>query len=254
MRLRSRILECLCLNWAVPAADLPPPPRSLAYELHRFEGIDYVVASALLFRHRDVRLEAMPLVRFSFPQVNLRLYVVDREGVPAVLFAAILVPAWVAPTAFLVGGQPARTARFERTGEPGSESGSWEWQVHAHGGVHGAMRPRASLHCVATLGSPETVCGPQIGSWRETADYVRLRNRGYAVSRGVLKRIETEQPAVAVSPVKVDLRDASLPRVLLGTPTLPDLHSAWVCPEMRMRFDLVREQALALPRQAAVPG
>ena len=244
MRLRSSIHECLCLNWAVPAATLPPPPESLTYELHPFEGTDYVLVSALLFRHRDVHLETMPFFRLSFPQVNLRLYVVDRDGMPSVLFAAILVPGWMVPTAFLVGGQPARPARFEHTGEPGSASGSWEWQVHA----------RAGLHCVATLGTPSIGSGPQIGSWREMADYVRLRNRGYAVSRGVLKRIETEQPAVAVSPVKVELRDAELPRTLIGAASWPDLHSAWVCPEMRMRFDLVREHALALPRQAPVPG
>ena len=113
---------------------------------------------------------------------------------------------------------------------------------------------RSGLHCVATLGSPQTGAGPQIGSWQQTVDYVRLRNRGYALSRGVLKRIETEQPTVAVSPVTVDLRDAELPRALLGAPDWPELHSAWVCPEMRMRFDLAPERALALPRQAPVPG
>src|SRR6187401_35517 len=102
MRLRSRIHECLCLNWAVPATDLPAPPESLTYELHPFDGTDYVLVSALLFRHQEVRLETMPLLRLSFPQLNLRLYVVDPEGVPAVLFAAILVPAWVVPGAFLV--------------------------------------------------------------------------------------------------------------------------------------------------------
>jgi hypothetical protein len=83
---------------------------------------------------------------------------------------------------------------------------------------------------------------------------VRLRNRGYAVSRGGLKRIETEQPTVAVSPVDVDVYCAELPRTLLGAPSWPALHSAWVCPEMRMRFDLAPERALALPRQAPVPG
>jgi hypothetical protein len=244
MRLQSRIRECLCLNWAVPVSHLPPPPDSLRYERHGFDGIDYVLASALLFRHEAVRAETLPFPRVSFPQLNFRLYVLDGDDVPAVLFRAILVPGWVVPGAVLVGGQPARPARFEHTGEPGSASGSWEWQVHAGAG----------LHCVATLGSPQTGAGPQIGTWEKTADYVRLRNRGYAVSRGGLKRIETEQPTVAVSPVTVELRDAELPRVLLGAPEWPDLHSAWVCPEMRMRFDLVREPALALPRQAPVPG
>jgi hypothetical protein len=107
---------------------------------------------------------------------------------------------------------------------------------------------------VATLGSPQHGAGPQLGSWQQTVDYVRLRNRGYAMSHGALKRIETEQPAVAVSPVTVELRDTALPRVLLGAPNWPELHSAWVCPEMSMRFDLAPERALALPRQAPVPG
>jgi hypothetical protein len=244
MRLQSRIRECLCLNWAVPAADLPPPPETLTYELHPFAGADHVLVSALLFRHLDVHPETLPLLRMSFPQLNLRLYVLDREGVPAVLFAAILVPGWVVPTSVLVGGQPARSARFDHTGEPGAESGSWEWRV----------RTNAGLHCVATLGSPSPGVGPRIGSFRETVDYVRERNRGYVVSRGTLKRIETEQPPVTVAPVKVEVRDAELLRTLLGVASWPALHSAWVCPEIRMRFDLVRERALALPRQAPVSG
>jgi len=244
MRLRSRLRDCLCLNWAVPVSHLPAPPDPLRYELHRFEGMDYVLASVLLFRHEDVHPETLPFVRLSFPQLNLRLYVRDADDAPAVLFRAILVPAWVVPTAIWIGGQPARRARFHHTGEPGTEGGSWEWEVHAGAG----------LHCVATLGSPQTGAGPQIGTWEQTRDYVRMRNRGYAQSRGGLKRIDTEQPAVAVSPVSVDVREAELPRALLGAPSWPALHSAWVCPEMTMRFELVREPAMALPRQAPVPG
>jgi hypothetical protein len=213
-----------------------------------------VLASILLFRHEEVHPEALPLVKLSFPQLNFRLYVLDDDDVPAVLFAAILVPSWVVPTAVLVGRQPARPARFEHKGEPGSETGSWEWQVAAHGGYCRGGHARAGLHCVATLGSPQIGAGPQIGSWQQIVDYVRLRNRGYVLSRGVLKRIETEQPAVPVSPVTVELRDAALPPALLGAPAWPDLHSAWVCPEMRMRFDLAPERAMALPRQAPVPG
>jgi hypothetical protein len=237
----------------VPVTYLPPAPESLRYEIHTHDGAGYVLASILLFRHEEVHPETLPLVKLSFPQLNFRLCVLDEQDAPAVLFAAILVPSWIVPTAVLVGGQPARPARFEHKGEPGAETGSWEWQVAAHGGGAGG-HARAGLHCVATLGSPQIGAGPQIGSWQQTVDYVRLRNRGYALSRGTLKRIETEQPAVAVSPVTVELREAALPRVLLGAPDWPELHSAWVCPEMRMRFDLAPERALALPRQAPVPG
>lgn len=254
MRLRSRLRECLCLNWAVPVSHLPPPPDQLRYEIHSGDGADYVLASALLFRHEEVRPETLPLIKVSFPQLNLRLYVLDQEDARAVLFAAILVPGWVVPSAVLVGGQPARAARFGHQGEPGSTSGCWEWQVMAAGGRGAERRGNASLHCVATLGSPKVGAGPQIGTWQQTVDYVRLRNRGYARSRGVLKRIETEQPAVDVAPVDVELHDAELPRLLLGAPSWPALHSAWVCPEMHMRFDLAPERALALPTQAPVPG
>jgi hypothetical protein len=254
VRLRSRLRECLCLNWAVPVTHLPPPPESLRYEVHSFEGEDFVLASVLLFRHEDVHPETLPLFKVSFPQLNFRLYVLDEHDAPAVLFVAILVPSWIVPSAVLVGGQPARSARFEHTGEPGSTSGSWEWRVMAPGGWSGGARTGAGLHCVATLGSPKVGAGPQIGTWQQTVDYVRLRNRGYALRRGALKRIETEQPSVAVSPVDVDLRDDELPRVLLGAPSWPGLHSAWVCPEMTMRFDLAPERTLALPTQAPVPG
>jgi hypothetical protein len=221
--------------------------------VHTHDGAGYVLASMLLFRHEDVHPETLPLVKLSFPQVNFRLYVLDDQDAPSVLFAAILVPRWIVPPAVLVGGQPARAARFERKGEPGSVSGSWEWQVMAHGSG-ASSQSRAALHCVATLSSPQIGAGPQIGSWQQTVDYVRLRNRGYALSHGALKRIETEQPTVTVSPVSVELRDAALPGALLGVPDWPELHSAWVYPEMKMRFDLAPERALALPRQAPVPG
>jgi len=260
LRLRSRLRECLCLNWAVPVENLPPPPEPLRYQLHAAGGSDFVLASVLLFRHEEVQPELLPLFRFSFPQLNLRTYVLDDQDVPAVLFAAILVPPWVVPSAVLVGGQPARRARFEHRGEPGSGAGSWRWRVRAPtpatrgGGAARGAANSAALDCVAELGSPKVGEGPQIGTWQQTVDFVRLRNRGYARSRSGLKRIETEQPAVAVSPVDVELRDAELPRLLLGAPSWPGLHSAWVCPEMTMRFDLAPERALALPRQAPVPG
>ena len=44
MRLRTRIRDCLYLNWAIPASWLPPPPSPLRYEIHRDGEIDYALA------------------------------------------------------------------------------------------------------------------------------------------------------------------------------------------------------------------
>src|SRR6202035_544612 len=107
MLLRTTVRDCLFLNWALPAAALPAPVAPLRYQLHSWQGEDYVFASALLFYQEGLHLPALPLLWVSFPQLNVRLYVLDGEGVPAVLFRRMLMPAWLAPGVRLVTGQPA---------------------------------------------------------------------------------------------------------------------------------------------------
>ena len=93
MRLRSTVRHCLYLNWALPRDAAPSLQSPLRYETHRLDGEDYVFVSALLFRQHRSHLEAVPVPRLSFPQLNLRLYVYDDE-LPAVYFLHMFVPRW----------------------------------------------------------------------------------------------------------------------------------------------------------------
>ncbi|HXO25877.1 MAG TPA: DUF2071 domain-containing protein [Thermoanaerobaculia bacterium] len=259
MKLRTVVRDCLFLNWALPVEGLPEPPAPLRYQRHAWQGRDHVFASALLFHHDAVRWSAFPLLRVGYPQLNVRLYVLDEDGVPSVLFQRELMPAWVAPGVRLVSHHPAASARLDFP-RPSREAGAGSWSWRAERG--GTLTVRAWVH------SPAFGEGPRIGSWDETVRYFQERPRGYAVQGGALHRVEASHPPVeAVWPLAAEVVGGdSLLRHLLalapglpapphphpplqGTPAvpqdghghLPPLHSSWLCPEIPFSFvfDLV---------------
>src|SRR3954469_24811133 len=113
MMLEMMVRDCLYLNWALPADVLPAPVPPLRYQVHSWQGRDYVFASALLFHQDSVHFLALPILRFGYPQLNLRLYVLDGEGVPSVLFRRMLMPSWVVPGVRLITHQPGSRARLD---------------------------------------------------------------------------------------------------------------------------------------------
>lgn len=257
MKLRTVVRDCLFLNWALPVEGLPEPPAPLRYQRHAWQGRDHVFASALLFHHDAVRWSAFPLLRVAYPQLNVRLYVLDEDGVPSVLLQGELMPAWVAPGVRLVSHHPAASARlgFPR---PSREAGAGSWSWRAERGS--TLTVRAWVH------SPAFGEGPRIGSWEETVRYFQERPRGYAVHGGALHRVEASHPPVeAVWPLAAEVveGDALLRRLLPLAPALPGmphrlrqvaaevpqdghghlpaLHSSWLCPEIPFSFvfDLV---------------
>ena len=263
MKLRTVVRDCLFLNWALPVDGLPEPPAPLRYQRHAWQGRDHVFASALLFHHDAVRWSAFPLLRLGYPQLNVRLYVLDEDGVPSVLFQRELMPAWVAPGVRLVSHHPAASARLDFP-RPSREAGAGSWSWRAQRG--GTLTVRAWVH------SPAFGEGPRIGSWEETVRYFQERPRGYAVHGGALHRVEASHPPVeAVWPLAAEVvgGDSLLRRLLpltsglpgpaqpaysphpglQATPAvpqdghghLPALHSSWLCPEIPFSFvfDLV---------------
>jgi len=266
VKLRTVVRDCLFLNWALPVEALPEAPPPLRYQRHLWQGRDHVFASALLFHHDAVRWSALPLLRVGYPQLNVRLYVLDEDGVPAVLFQRELMPAWVAPGVRLVSHHPAASARLDFP-RPSRQTGadSWEWRAERGG----TLIVRARVH------SPTFGEGPRIGSWDETVRYFQDRPRGYAVHGGALHRVDASHPPVdAVWPLAAEVGGDALLRRLLplssNVPILPDvgvpglpgvagqaaptvrppqdghgawpaLHSSWLCPEMpfSIAFDLV---------------
>ena len=184
----------------------------------------------------------MPLLRLSFPQLNLRHYVLDDEGVPSVYFLRTFVPSWALLPVQLVARQPASRARFTFT-RP-STLGPWEWLVRGPG----------SLHCRAEPSSPTTGAGPSLGSWQATVEHLRQRNRGYVCTGRGLRRMQTEQPSVEVVPVRVQLLETGLLHHCVAGGSWPELHSAFLCPELPLSLELGQAGQLALSRQATVPG
>jgi hypothetical protein len=238
MMLQMTVRDCLYLNWALPADALPEPVAPLRYQVHSWKGSDYVFASALLFHQDAVHFSALPLLRFGYPQLNLRLYVLDRDGVPSVLFRRMLMPSWVVPGVRLVTHQPASRARldFPRPSRQAGD-GPWLWKVERGG----------SLEVRAWQDSPQIGEGPRIGSWEQTVRYFYERPRGYAESAGVLHKIEARHPPADYWPLRVEMSgDEMLGRLLSlnggdngnGGLHWPGLHSAWLCPEIPFVFEL----------------
>jgi uncharacterized protein YqjF (DUF2071 family) len=248
MGVHTVLRDCLYLNWALPRTALPPAPVPLRYESHRHAGEEWVFVSALLFRQEGLRSAALPGIRLSYPQCNVRSYVLDGEGVPAVWFWRLWVPAWVSPGARFVTRMPCRAAalRFPRPSRQ-LDADSWRWSVHS-----GERR----LEVEARQGTPAPGAGPDLGAWERTTDYFRRRERGYVHNGGGLRRIDATQAATALWPMHAKLVEGSLLIDLLATaePRWPRLHSAWLCPEMPFTFEWIAARESVLPRQVPAPG
>jgi hypothetical protein len=222
VKLRSVVRDCLFLNWALPVEALPEPPAPLRYQRLSWQGSDYVFASALLFHHDAVRWRALPLLRVGYPQLNVRLYVLDEDGVPSVLFHRELMPAWVAPGMRLLAGHPAASARLNFP-RPSLDAGadSWTWRVERGG----ALTVRARVHSPTVPAMGAMGEQPRIGSWAETVRFFQERPRGYAVHGGTLRRVDVWHPPIeAVWPLEAEIRDGALLRRLL--PLSPSLAAA----------------------------
>ena len=230
--LRTTVRDCLYLNWALPADSLPELPAPLRYQRHSWQGGDWVFATALLFHQDSLHLTSLPRLRFGYPQLNVRVCVLDDEGIPSVLFRKMLMPAWVAPGVRLITHQPASRARLEFP-RPSRhvDGGPWTWRAQRQG----------TLEVRAWQDSPGVGEGPRLGSWEDSVRYFQDRPRGYALASGTLHKISAQHPPVPVWPLQAEVRgDGLLPRLLdlpAGT-RWPGLHSAWLCPEIPFVFEL----------------
>ena len=188
MHFRTVARDCLYLNWALPRSSAPALPAPLRYEVHGGEnGEEWIFASALLFRLSGLHPPDLPFLRLSYPQMNLRLYVVDGDGVPSVLFVRMLVPRWVAPVSRILARQPAAAATFEYPSpSQGPQEGEWRWILEERVGRF--LRPVSRrLEIRARLGMPTFGPGPRLGSWERTVDYFQHRRRGSVFrERGVM--------------------------------------------------------------------
>ncbi|MDH3404550.1 MAG: DUF2071 domain-containing protein [Acidobacteriota bacterium] len=247
MQLRTTVRDCLYVNWAVPRERLPRLPEGLRYEWHAAGGERLGLVSALLFHQHGLRSAAMPWARLSYPQFNLRTYVLDDEGVPAVHFGALMVPGWVLPFARAAGQPELERGRFlypRPSRDRGAES--WTWRASARG----------AFAVTASQSAPRVGTGPDLGSWQRTCDHIRRRDRGYVEVAGRLRRIETTHGATTVWPMAARVTEESLLRRLFGwrEGDWPEVHSAWLCPEVPLSFELARAERAALPSSVPATG
>jgi hypothetical protein len=249
------VRDCLYLNWALPAETLPELAPPLRYQVHSWEGQDWVFASALLFHQDAVRLSALPILRVSYPQFNLRFYVLDSDGIPSVLFRRMLMPGWMAPGVRLVSHQPASAARLDFP-RPSADAGDgpWHWRVVCGGELDvRAWRDQSAM--------PSPLAGPRLGSWDDTVRYFQVRLRGYAEnSGGAMRQIDVRRAAAPVWPLRAEVEGPELLPHLFRLPSdgfeWPPIHSAWLCPELPFAFELgtaPREVTLSrgMPQPAA---
>jgi len=200
MNVRAVVRDCLLIHWALPPETLPAPPAPLRYDVHCLEGCgSRVLATALFFFHEGVRVSALPILRFSYPQFSLALPVRDEDNVPGLLFEKVLVPAWVLPAARLVARQPVATARlnYDRPSEAMGEH-QWRWQVEKDG----------ELVVEARQAAPGDE-GP-LGSWNCLIDSLRQRHRGYCRSGRGFRRFETRILDGEAWPLAATVHDAGL--------------------------------------------
>ena len=231
MILRTVVRDCLYLNWALPASSVPPPPPPLRYEEQPWRDGAVVFASVLLFRQDRLHLPRIPLLRLSYPQANLRLYVLDEDGVPSVLFRTVLVPGWVVPSMRVIADQPALSAQFDYprpSKTPGDEA--WRWRVRRGG----------ELLVTARLGAPGPGHGPSLGSWERLTRFFNQRRRGYFECPAGLKRVDASHRASAFLPLEAEVEAASLldDCLSLAEAAWPPPHSAFLCPEIPFVFEL----------------
>ena len=180
------------------------------------------------------RFRAFPLVRLSHPQLNLRYYVLDAEGHPAVYFRRVLVPLWVMPR----GAPCSATCRHARRGSTSRTRRSTRRRRSGPGG----WADGGDLVVRARRGAPPAGAGPELGGWEDTVRFFRERRRGYTATAGGLHRFDTQQPRDPVWPMKVELDGGGLVKAGLGlAQDVPlELHSAWLSPEMAL---MLRDRA-----------
>jgi len=242
MKLRATVRDCLYLNWALPAASLPEPPFPLRYQLHTWQGEDYTFASALLFYQEGLHVPSIPLLWLTYPQCNVRLYVLDGNGIPSVLFRTMMMPAWVASGIRLIVREPASPARLDfprpsrRLGD-----GRWSWRVASGRAPWTGGRTGGTLGVTAWQATPQVGHGPRLGAWEQTVEYFQERPRGYLPDGDELRRIEAGHPPAAAWPLQAEVEDHGLLASVLplaGGAGWPPLHSVFLCPEIPFAFEL----------------
>lgn len=226
MRLHSTVHDCLYINWELDPAMAPELPPGLDYDRRQVAGEDRCFVSLLLFRQRGLQLASLPWPPMSHPQANLRLYVTDADGRPAVLFVAIWVPTWMSGVMRLLGRVPAASASLDFPRGPVLPEDRGRWSIER------GSRFVVEIRVGATASQ-------RFGSWRETVEFFRQRENGYITTKRGLRRVEAVQPESEAIPVAVTVEEATLvDEALGGALGGARLQSTFLCEKLPFEFEL----------------
>ena len=159
--------DLLYLSYMIPGERLRPYiPRPIPFAYLR-EGM--AIFSLVIFHCRDVKVSFLPLLRFSYDQVNLRTYVIDPvSGRPAVLFLKSGISSRLVSVATNMLGIPWHFVSMKMLAEYGGNGlvrynaeGQWEgrFRMTLEAGAEPVGRgPFESAHEAA-----RSIMGPQTG-------------------------------------------------------------------------------------------
>lgn len=240
--------DCLFLNWALPVEALPELDAPLRYDLHGWREGEYVFVSAALFRQQVIEIPKVIFPRVSYPQLSVRLCILDGDGMPSFYVSTVLLPAWVLPSVRLVSRQQAHKASFQYpTQGAGLADSPLRWSV----------RSKGRLDVSVTSGAAAFGEGPTLGDWGQTVTYFQRRKRWYFTAPDGLRRIEVTSRDVQAVPVATEVSDDSLLSSCLSAPSdqrWPALHSCWLSPEVPFVFETGWARDRPLPRHVPAPG
>jgi len=133
MTWKSTVSDVVYLNFAVREDEvnrLLPPGTSLDTRLHRGETWGFF--SLVLFRHDSLYNARFGWPSLSFPQANLRVYVKDTDGSPAVYFKRMYMPRFYSLLARWFGKPPVSTMNLSFPGTVHS-GGEYRWRLTGRG-------------------------------------------------------------------------------------------------------------------------
>jgi hypothetical protein len=231
---------------------LPQLDAPLRYDVLSWQGEELVFLSAALFRQQILDIPGVRFPRVSYPQLSLRLCTLDGEGMPSFYLCTLLLPAWVLPSVRLVARQQAQKASFAFPPQGARPEGGLRWLVKRRERLEVEVRP----------GPGTSGRGPQLGSWEQAVTYFQRRDRWYFAGAGGLRRLEVKSRDVQVLPLAVAVEEVGLLSSCLAERVTgseveggwPELHSAWLSPEIPFIFELGWAGETKMPRHLPAPG
>ena len=242
----TTIKNCLYVNWALDVERLPPLPPPLRYEKHQGESGEVSLLTATFFRQGGLRFRFLPFPRFSYPQLSIRFYVLDGEGIPAVWYYRLLTPPWTVPLSRLAGIHTTRAAilQFPSRNVLGGDDGLW------------CARRVSSLALKGSLGAHVRV-RPDLGSFEATTSYFLRRTRGYSGENGAVRRLDISAPTSGLNPWKIEIYKDDLLAGWFPSPNRtpwPEVHSAWYCSDRPLIMSLVKDDLKARRKRTSAVG